>query len=140
MATDTQEAATPNSDQTSDLPSPPVVPPSPIEINSVESEATDTQSGNDLPVKAPMVPPAMPKSDAQGNPFIDEARTPPKRLPEIHVAKVQTSIRGSTRRRYAPQNQPSVIEAVAPEGRSLPDVITAGAMQQNRMPGNVYSR
>ncbi|MCY2974292.1 MAG: hypothetical protein NTW52_06450 [Planctomycetota bacterium] len=118
----------------------PVVPPSPVEMNSADSNATETESGNDIPVKAPLAPATTPKSEAQGNPFIDEARTRPRNLPEIHVAKVQTSIRGSTRRRYSPQSQPSVIEAVAPEQRSLPDVVTAGALQQNRTSANVYAR
>ena len=140
MADDIQEASTDDSHQTSGLPRQPIVPPSPVEINSFEPASTDTHSGNDVPVAAPMPPQKMPGSEAQGNPFLDEARARPRNLPEIHVAKVQTTIRGSTRRRYAPQNQPSVIEAVAPEGRSLPDVITAGAMQQSHAPANVYSR
>ncbi len=139
-----QEMATSDSTQTSDSldssSSQPVVPPNPVEMNSADSKATETKSGNDIPVKAPLAPPTTPKSETQGNPFIDEARARPRNLPDIHVAKVQTTIRGSTRRRYSPQSQPSVIEAVAPERRSLPDVVTAGALQQNRTPANVYAR
>ena len=140
MATDTQGASTYDSHQTSDLPRQPLIPPSPVEINSFEPESSGTRSGNDVPAAAPLAPQKMPRSEAQGNPFLDEARARPRNLPEIHIAKVQTTIRGSTRRRYAPQHQPSVIEAVAPEGRSLPDVITAGGMQQSHAPANVYSR
>lgn len=139
-----QEMATNNSKPASDSlessKSEPVVPPSPVEMNSADSKETETKSGSDIPVKAPLAPPSMPKPEAQGNPFIDEARTRPRNLPEIHVAKVQTTIRGSTRRRYSPQSQPSVIEALAPERRSLPDVVTAGALQQNRTQANVYAR
>jgi hypothetical protein len=141
---ETQEMATSDSAPTNDSrersDSEPDVPPSPVEINSADSKATETKSRNDIPVKAPLAPPALPKSEAQGNPFIDEARTRPRNLPEIHVAKVHNSVRGSTRRRHSPQSQPSVIEALAPDLRSLPDVVTAGALEQNRTPVNVYAR
>jgi hypothetical protein len=136
----TTNEADSNSGSNSSSASEPAVPPSPVEINSTDKKITETKSGGEIPVKAPLAPKDPPKPDAQGNPFIDEARARPRSLPEIHVAKVQSSVRGSTRRRYSPQSQPSVIEAVAPERRSLPDVVTAGALQQNLAPANVFAR
>ncbi len=143
-ALETQELSTNEADAivgTKSSPvSEPAVPPSPVEENATDKKVTDIKSGGETPVKSPLAPKDPPKPDAQGNPFIDEARARPRNLPEIHVAKVQTTIRGSTRRRYSPQTQPSVIEAVAPERRSLPDVVTAGALQQNLTPANVFAR
>jgi hypothetical protein len=149
MMTDSQHSATSSSQESIASPSQPVVPPSDAEMNSpestTESTAAESSPEKQIPVMTPATPEStrphpMPQTDATGNPFIDEARTRLRNLPEIHVAKVQSSVRGSTRRRYAPQVQPSVIEALAPETRSLPEVVTAGALQQNRTPVNVYAR
>ena len=130
--------------QSSDLPN---QMPVPLPLNSQTVAPTLNEPINrstEIPVQSPRTPPAMPKPEPMANPFLDEARLRPKNLtknlPQVHVAKIQTSVRGSTRRRYLPQSQPSVIEATNPEDRIAPEVVTAGAIRGENTPSKVYAR